>query len=289
MEQRTDEWFEARKKRITASAVGGILGLSPHMTRDDVMRNMAREALGAEREFQGNVATRWGALNEDGALIDFRFKTGLDVEQIGFCFYEDWAGCSPDGLVGQDAGLEIKCPYGLRASDAEVQFKTLAEQPHYEAQVQFSMFVTGRSTWHFFQWSPTDTALETVSADPAWVDQNIPVLRQFYAEFLWELENNAERHLAPKRPVIDTPEAQQMLAEWDEITAQLEELTKRKKDLLDKIVDLCGHNNAEIAGRKITKVEREGAVAYAKVVKDHCKGVDLEPYRSKATSYWKVS
>lgn len=289
MEQRSEEWFEARRKRITASAVGGILGLSPHMTRDDVMRNMVREALGAEREFQGNVATQWGHHNEDGALIDFRFKSGLDVQKAGFCFYEDWAGCSPDGLVGDDAGLEIKCPYALRTSHCPVPFKTLAEQPHYEAQVQFSMFVTGRPTWYFFQWSPNETVLETATASQEWVDQNIPILRQFYSEFLWELESNFERHLAPKRPVIDTEEAKQMIAEWDEISDQLEALTKRKKDLLDKIVALCGDANAEIAGRKITKVEREGAVAYAKVVKDHCKGVDLEAYRGKATSYWKVS
>jgi putative phage-type endonuclease len=214
MIQRSPEWFEARKGRITASLVGAILGLNPYMTRADAMRVMVREALGAEREFTGNVATQWGVNNEDGALIDFRFKTELDVQKAGFIIYEDWAGCSPDGLIGANAGVEVKCPYGLRTSHCPVPFKTLAEQPHYEAQVQFSMFITGRDEWHFFQWTPRETKNEVVARSQDWIDRYVPVLRQFHAEYLWELENNSAEHLAPKRASIDTPEAQAMIDEW---------------------------------------------------------------------------
>jgi putative phage-type endonuclease len=289
MEQRSPEWHEARAKRITASSVGAILGLSPYMSRADAMRNMVREALGAEREFQGNAATEWGTYNEAGALIDFRFKTGLDVEQVGFIPFEDWAGCSPDGLVGDDAGLEIKCPYGLRTAHCPVPFKTLAEQPHYEAQVQFSMFVTGRKRWHFFQWVPNETKLETVEFSQEWADKHIPTLRQFYAEFLDEAKNNAAEHLAPRRPSIDTPEAQAMVAEWDKLKADIAAMQDRQRDLLDSMVSLAGGKDALIAGRRLTQVEREGAVAYAGVVKEHLPDLDLAKYRGKNSRYWKVS
>ena len=59
-EQRSEEWFDARKDKITASNVGAILGLSPYKKPDDVMREMVRAHFGAEREFTGNAATQWG-------------------------------------------------------------------------------------------------------------------------------------------------------------------------------------------------------------------------------------
>lgn len=289
MEQRTPEWHAARAGRVTASLVGAILGLSPYMTRADAMRVMVREALGEPREFTGNVATEWGNNNEDGALLDYRMETGNEVEKIGFITREDWAGCSPDGLVGDSGGIEVKCPYSLRAADAPVAFKTLEEQPHYEAQVQFTLWATGRAWWSFFQWAPKGTHHRVVKPDPEWQADNIPRLRQFYAEFLCELEDNPEEHRAPKRQEIDTPEAAKMMAEWDEIAEQMELLAERKRDLLDSIVDMAGGKDTLFAGRKLTMVEREGSVSYARVVKEHLPDLDLAAYRGKPSRYWKVS
>ena len=88
MEQRSDAWFAQRRGKVTASAVGGILGLSPFVTREDVMRRMVREALGAEPEFVTNVAVEWGTNNEDGAVIEFRLETGLDVAPAPFVLFD---------------------------------------------------------------------------------------------------------------------------------------------------------------------------------------------------------
>src|SRR5690606_37483111 len=114
MKQRTDEWNKARVGRITASRVGAILGLAPYQTREGVMREMVREYHGAPSEAQSNIATDYGTNHEDGALIDYRLETGTNPEIVGFITKEDWAGCSPDGLIGDHAGLEIKCPFGKR-------------------------------------------------------------------------------------------------------------------------------------------------------------------------------
>lgn len=288
MEQRTAEWFEARKGRVTASLVGAILSLSPYMTRADAMRVMVREALGAEREFQGNIATEYGTRNEAGALLDYRIETGLEVQEVGFVMREDWAGCSPDGLIGTDGGIEIKCPFGLRDAPAPVPFKPLADQPHYEAQVQFSLWVTGRKHWDFFQWAPNGTAKERIYASEIWQAENLPRLRQFHAEFLDEVKNNAAEHLAPRRVEIDTPEAHKMAAEWDELREQIANAQERQRDLLDSIVSMAGGKDALFAGRKLTLVEREGAVSYAAVVKKHCAGIDLDPFRGKASRFWRL-
>ena len=110
MEQRSKEWFKAREGRITGSSVGAILGYSPFMSPDDVMRRMVREYHGAESEFKGNAATEWGTLNEPGACVEYEMETGSTVELCGFYKYEHWLGASPDGLIGSNGLVEFKCP-----------------------------------------------------------------------------------------------------------------------------------------------------------------------------------
>ena len=102
MEQRSPEWFAARKNRITGSAVGAILGLSPYSTPDDVMRRMVREKFDAPSEFTGNVATEWGVANEAGAIKEYEMETGVTVKPAGFYTHMHWLGASPDGLVGDE-------------------------------------------------------------------------------------------------------------------------------------------------------------------------------------------
>jgi len=287
MEQRTSEWFDARKGRITASSVGAILGLAPYATRADVMRRMVREALGAENEFDGNIATKYGVNNESGALIEFEMETGHTVRPVGFVTREDWDGCSPDGLIGNCVGLEIKCPFSLRKDD-KPQFKTLADQPHYFAQVQFSMWVTSRLAWYFFQWSPKGTACELVPKSDEWQAENMPILRQFYAEYLHELKHNADVHLAPKRTDIDTPEAHRIMAEYDQMQEAEDRAKERKAELIAEMVRIAGDKNAVFAGRNLTRVDRQGSISYAKAIKDMLPKADLEPYRGKPSSSWQV-
>jgi len=282
IEQRSPEWFAQRVGRVTASVVGAILGLSPYMDRADAMRAMVRAREGVSSEFTGNIATEYGTRNEDGARIEYEMESGHDVEAAPFVPFEDWAGASPDGFVGKDGLLEIKCPYGLRNGG---EFKKLADQPHYAAQVQFQLYCTGRKWCHFYQWSPKGTKMEVVDYDPEWVSKNIPILRQFHAEFL---EEEAADHIGLARVVIDTPEAHKMIAEWDELNEQLERAAERKKDLLAQFVTLAGEKNALFAGRKLTLTERAGAVSYAKAVKALCPGADLKPYTGKSSSFWQV-
>jgi len=291
-EQRTPEWFAARKGRVTASVAGAILGVAPYMTRADALRMMVRETVGAPREFTGNVATEYGTRNEQGAVFDFQLETGLRVQPAPFETFEDWLGASPDGLVNDGGLIEVKCPFGLRDKPKPVAFKPIGpnegEQPHYYAQIQVQLYVTQSLHCWFYQWTTNDTSLTKVMPDPAWLQENLPRLRQFHAEYLDEVANNADERLAPKRPKIDTPEAARMVAEWDDIAEQLALLADRKADLLADMTTLAGGKNALLAGRKLTLTERAGSVAYAKVVKEHCKGLDLEPYRGKPSQFWQV-
>lgn len=291
-----------RRGRITGSNVGAILGLSPFRTADDVLRAMVREYHGAESEFTGNVATEYGSFHEAGALIEYQMQTGntvqncADVVEHGFFIHPvyDWLGATPDGIVieagADDSGLiEVKCPYGLRNAEGieQLQFKTAQEQPHYYAQMQIEMNCALKDWVDFYQWCPHGSVIERVEYDAQWFFDNLPALDAFYKRYLSELGN--KEHLAPRRKVIESPSARKMIDEISDLSQIIDNATARKKEVLDELVSLAGGVDAEICGHKLTQVEREGSVSYAKVVKDHCPTVDLEPYRGKPSSFWKLT
>jgi putative phage-type endonuclease len=286
MDQRSYEWFAARRQRVTASMMGAVLGLSPHVTRAQMMRRMVREALGEPSEFEGNIATDYGNRNEPGALIEYQMITGRTVSPVGFIPVGEWAGASPDGLLGDDGILEIKCPFSLR-DKAVPDFKTLEEQPHYYAQVQFQLWATGREYAHFFQWAPQGYMLETVEADQEYIYGIVQKALAFYNEFTEALKNPAE-YTAPQRKVIDTPRAQAIVREWDELGDAIARAEERKKELLEEMARLAGDQNADFAGRKLTRVEKAGAISYAKAIKELLPDANLEPWRGKPSSFWQL-
>jgi putative phage-type endonuclease len=288
MEQRTEAWFAARKGRITASRVGAILGNSPHGDRETVMRAMVREWHGAEPEFTGNMATEYGTFHEAGAMVEYQMETGNAVTTEGFVTREDWAGCSPDGLIGLTGGLEIKCPFGKRKMGEGDTFKPLADQPHYHDQVQFSLWVCERAWWDFFQWAPGKTMLETVKPCSKWRAKALPILRQFHAEYLHEREHNAAQHLEPKRLFVDTPEAHRLMAEYDELAEAIENAKAKQEEVRARIIALAQDRSATIAGRNVTKIETAGRVAYAKAIAELLPDADLSKWRGKPSTSWRI-
>lgn len=286
MEQRTPEWFSARKGRVTGSVAGAILGRAPYATRDDILRRMVRDYHGAESEFQGNIATKFGEMHEAGAIIDFRLETGLDVEEVGFLPYEDWLGASPDGLTSDGGVLEVKVPFSKRKDETPI-FKPLSDQPHYYAQVQIEMLCSGRGHAWFYQWSANGSRLERVEPDQAWRDENLPKLRQFHAEYLDAIKAPDE-HLKPRRVQIDTAKAALMLQEWDDLNEAIERAEARKKALMEEFVLMAGNGNALLCGRKLTFVQKDGAISYAKAIKELAPDAALEKWRGKPVQYWKL-
>ena len=290
MEQRSKEWFAARKGRLTASSIGAVMGLDPYRGPEDVIRAMVREAKGAESEFTGNVATEYGTFHEEGAAFEYTLETGLETDDgEGFYTHGHFLGASPDKLVN-DGLLEIKCPYGLRNAEAPVKFKSLKEeQPHYYAQMQMQMHVTGREWCHFYQWAPNGTRLELVKYDAEYITAEIlPAATQFLANLIKALADPDE-YLEPLRKEINTKHAAKLVAEYEELQEAIDRATERKKDILDEMVRMSDGRNALIDGHKLTKVDKKGSVSYAKVVKEHLPKLDLEPYRGKASTSWRFT
>lgn len=294
-EQRTQEWHDQRKLRITGSRVGAILGLSPWQTRDDVLRAMVREYHGAESEFKGNPATDHGNANEQRAVLAFMRETGLNVEKCGFFPYGDRMGASPDGLTDDGGVLEIKVPFGLR-NEPKAKFKTLSDQPHYAAQVQMEMLSAGRKHAYFAQYVapkgdplspdyvPEQINVERVELDDTWLDRNLDAISHFYDLLLSEL-NNPE-HLEPLRVIID---AQEVLEEIDMLRARQKAGEAREKELLSVLIKQADGKNALVNGRKLTLSKDSKSVAYAKAIAELAPDADLNKWTSVKKGSWRLT
>ena len=296
VEQRTQEWHEQRKLRITGSRCGAILGLSPWQTRDDVLRAMVREYHGSESEFKGNPATDHGNANEQRAVLAFMRETGLNVEKCGFFPYGDRMGASPDGLTDDGGVLEIKVPYSLRNGG---EFKPLAEQPHYFAQVQMETLASGRNHAYFAQYiAPKGDPfsadyvaekikIEKIAHDPEWIDKNLPAISAFYDLCISELSN--PEHLEPLRVVIDTPEAGELITELDAVRQRQKADAAREKELLASLIQLADGKDALVHGRKLTHVAGRKSVAYAKALEALVPGADLAKWTSTSKDSWRFT
>jgi putative phage-type endonuclease len=280
LQQGSDDWFNARVGRVTASNVGAILGLSPFRKRADVMRSMVREWHGALSEFTGNVATEYGNMNEHFARTDYQLVTGNMVETTGFHTHELWLGASPDGFIHNKNGIiEIKCPYGLRNGG---EFKSINEQPHYYAQVQIQMFVTKTQFCDFMQWNRNDHQIEHIAYSADYVNEILPKLKAFYDEFLEELNNPV--HLKSRHDTIENDMTAYRVEQYLKLKAEIKATQDLADLMLKQIIEDCGENESTIGKHKLTRVTRK-SIGYKNAIADLFPDADLSKYES-TTSYW---
>ncbi len=156
MQQRSDEWFAARCGKATASNFKKILATiksGEAAERRNYRAQLVCERLTGRPE-QGftNAAMLHGIEQEPFALVAYIAKTGLAVDEVGFLEHGTlMAGASPDGLIGNDGGIEIKCP------TKAVHIETLRSQRmpmEHAPQVQGCMWISGRKWWDFVSYHP---------------------------------------------------------------------------------------------------------------------------------------
>ena len=108
----------------------------------------------------------------------------------------------------------------------------------------------------------------------------------FYELYLHELKNPI--HLDDLVQTIDTDESLKLLQQYDNVCEVLDNATKAKAELLQQIVELSKSQNSVIHGRKLTQVKRDGAISYAKAIKELLPDADLSKYKGNPTTYWKL-
>lgn len=157
MEQRSEEWFAARCGKVTASRVADIIAKTksgPSTSRANYAAQLVTERLtGTVGESFSNAAMQWGTEKEPDARKAYAFEAGVTVSEVGFLTHPTIlaAGASPDGLVGDEGMVEIKCPI------TATHIATLIDRKvpdKYAVQMQWQMACAGRAWCDFVSYDP---------------------------------------------------------------------------------------------------------------------------------------
>jgi putative phage-type endonuclease len=155
--QGSAEWHALRCGKVTASRVADVVAKTKSgwgASRANYAAELIAERLtGVAAEGYTNAAMQWGTDQEPNARLAYEFVYDVTVEQVAFVVHptiED-AGASPDGLVGEDGLVEIKCPNTATHIDTLISQTIPAK---YVTQMMWQMACTGRKWCDFVSYDP---------------------------------------------------------------------------------------------------------------------------------------
>lgn len=155
--QGTEDWFNARKGKITCSRLGDVLASPKTQRYREYMQQLIDERLGAPifPDWKGEYlyAIRRGKDLERQAIGLYELMYQVDVDRPGFILSTDIPqfGGSPDLLVNADGGGEVKVALGEKTHHKRLEQGMEAK---HKPQVQGLMMVTGRKWWDFISYCP---------------------------------------------------------------------------------------------------------------------------------------
>jgi putative phage-type endonuclease len=151
-QQRSDEWLIARLGNPGASSISKIITSTGHLSkqREDYLMQLAAETVSGRPEDSGYLSRHMvnGIEREDSSRAFFEMIYGVEVRQVGIVFKDEFRmfHCSPDGLVGDNAILELKNPM------QKTHVKSLLDgtlPTEYYGQCQMSLYVCERELCYF--------------------------------------------------------------------------------------------------------------------------------------------
>jgi hypothetical protein len=153
--QGSEAWHKLRNGIPTASEFDQLVTpefklRTGQMPQTYLCQKLAEHLTGYVGDDGQSFAMNQGSLLESEAVPFYELMFDVEVRRIGFVTDDAMRiGCSPDGLIGEDSGLEIKCP----RPDTHIRYLLDGVLPsQYAPQVHGSMFVTGRSSWVFMSY-----------------------------------------------------------------------------------------------------------------------------------------
>lgn len=194
-DQGTPEWLAARAGIPTASRFADLMATIK--SGEAASRRNYRTDLVVERltgkpldNFQ-TAAMKQGIEREPLGKVAYETHTGHVLQPIGFIRHDSIpAGASPDALIGDDGGFELKCP----ERSAHLEYLLLdKEPPAYRWQIQGGMWITGRAWWDFASWNPDfpehlQLVVRRVQRDEKAIEQLAAAVMAFTQEVDAELE-----------------------------------------------------------------------------------------------------
>ena len=196
IEQGTPTWFAQRLGKATASRVADIIAKTksgPSASRENYATQLVLERItNTKGESYTSPAMEWGTATEPLARQAYELKRGLFVDETGFIDHPTIAmtGASPDGLVGSEGLVEIKCPNSATHLDTLITRKIPTK---YVPQMMWQMICTGRKWCDFVSFDPRfpenlQIFVERVEYDPTYAR----MLELEVTQFLDEVEKKVE-------------------------------------------------------------------------------------------------
>ena len=196
MDQRSEEWFKARLGKVTASRVADVIAKTKtgySASRENYMAQLVVERMtNTQAESFTNAAMQWGTDQEPFARAAYEVQQNVLVDETGLDDHPTiaMAGASPDGLVGEDGLVEIKCP------NTATHIDTLLTQTvpgKYITQMQFQMACTGRQWCDFVSFDPRMPAkaqlfVKRVQRDDGFIKEMEQEITKFLAEVTAKVE-----------------------------------------------------------------------------------------------------
>lgn len=180
IEQGGDDWHAARLGIPTASRFATVMAKGEGKTRREYMRKLAGEIItGEPMDSYTNAHMERGKIMEDEARLKYAFVNDAEIHRVGFIRNGD-KGASPDSLVGQNGGLEIKTAL------PHIQIERLELNrlpPEHKAQVQGNIWIADREYWDFVSYWPRLPMLTVrVHRDEAYIADMAAEIDAFNAE-----------------------------------------------------------------------------------------------------------
>jgi len=191
MPQGSDEWFTERIGSIGGSSIASVVAKGEGKMRKNLLFRLAGEILtGVKYEGFKNDHMDRGIEQESEARIRYELVTGNEVVQVGLVKLTDYKHESPDGLVGKDGKIEIKCVIPSVQVETIIADKVPA---NYRKQVQWGLFICERQWCDFISYSPL------VTSRPMWIKR---VERD--EKLIKELDEGADKFIKEMLEILDT-------------------------------------------------------------------------------------
>ena len=195
IEQGSEAWHKMRLGKITASRMKDVLskgrGKAPSKTAESYMFELIAERLtGEAKPFFENDAMRWGTETEPQARAMYEVEADVDVEEVAFIIKNEWVGVSPDGLIGSDGMLEIKCPTTITQLKRALAGNFSED---YTAQIQSQLWVAEREWCDFLSFDPrleggASYLIQRVYRDEEYIDDMYKKVEAFVVQMKEALE-----------------------------------------------------------------------------------------------------
>jgi putative phage-type endonuclease len=231
--QKSEDWINQRKGKLTSSDAATALGINPYKHKDELLL----EKCGAGRKFFGNVSTFHGEKYEDEAIGKYEMLMGKKNYNYGMISFSDldplraskehskkyidrryhFLAGSPDGIAIDNhnyeglCGVEVKCPMRRKIKHGQIS-------EYYYPQVQLNMFILDLELFDFIEYvpDPTEINIVRIHRNTEWFDSNFPILEAFWNEVLEWRQKDITTHPAYKKYYKDEVIHKSLFIETDE-------------------------------------------------------------------------